>query len=645
MEDDWVGREYLANMMNVERAIRSYVRNVLLLEKAKGAPPPSAPMAGVTRVAPPPIMGLGAELESEEASYKAAYEQAKERYVKACDAYTNVAKLDEAGAQVFNNLFGIDKDVTIQNFETYATKSPLTPGKLTKFFEDKIQNLFVNVAPNDKLKALASWAYDGKFKTTQVSGRGTTQKDIQSPVNSSTLQAVFRLHYIKMNSGDPMYQVDYRPGGDFVKYFVIDASTDKGRFATFSDRDYVVKDFNNLSYGDADKYLLGSIMRTAYDDYIRARYDYQQYTYEPTSYKKTGAPPPKNPSKKQYDPTLFQAKNDTDNPLPWGGGTKYELIWVNWPRDIVNLTGSSFGKASDSDSTSGTGPGERWLGWIFGGEVQGGSVSFDIVIGGTKCESKGLESATDLIRPGTEGLRAYEPAREMLEFSMRLLREFVKQYRTQQSDFDAELSTQPEEVKQMFYRIVDFVDDEYENIVSKGEIAREKFAYIKRAFQTISELKKKIQRGQSSVKPNVKLSDEPPVTVSRTTFINVVNAVERDIGGGKLQVFSGEQKLGLALDILKSDAFENPTEFFNNFAKSINLDTVFAEVQGVFIVNDKKGFCWIPKKDMKSVLRFNSISQAKPKFAFTMYNSAPEVTFDQMCANLGVSPPTAKKRQ
>lgn len=636
-------------MMNVERTIRSYVRNVLLLEKAKRskAPPPPTPMSGVTRVAPAPIMGLGAELESEEASYKAAYEQAKERYVKACDAYTNVAKLDETAARAFNNLLGQDKDATIQNFEVYAAKSPLTPGKLTKFFEDKIVNLFVNVAPNEKLKALASWAHDGNFETTQVSRRGTTQKTIQSPVNNSTLQGVFRLHYIKMNSGDPMYQVDYRQGGDFVKYFIIDAtsSTDPARFDVFSDRDYVVKDFSNLSYEDADKYLLGSVMRTAYDDYVRARYDYQQYTYEPTSYRKTAAPPPKSPSKNQYDPTLFQPKNDTDNPLPWSKGDAYELIWVNWPIGIDKLAGSSFGKASDSDSTSGTGPGERWLGWIFGGEVKGGSVSFDIVIDGMKCESKGLEKASDLIRPGTEGLRAYEPAREMLELSMRLMREFVKQYRAQQTDFDAELKTQPEDVKEMFYRIIDFIDDEYENIVSKGEIAREKFAYIRRAFQAVSDLKKKFQRGQSSVKPDVKLSNEPPVTVSRTTFINVVNTVERDIGGGKLQVFSGEQKLGLALDVLKSDAFENPTEFFNNFAKSINLDTVFEEVDGVFIVNEKKGFCWIPKKDLKSVLRFNSISQAKPKFAFTMFDSAPEVTFDQMCANLGVSPPTAKKRK
>ena len=172
------------------------------------------------------------------------------------------------------------------------------------------------------------------------------------------------------------------------------------------------------------------------------------------------------------------ARSIQNKELPPKGKKSYMSIdslkpckWYEWPA-VVDKSGKSFGtlKTKTSEDIAGTGPGEEWLGFIFGGQVQGGGVSFDIVTpDGRTWEVKGLESQSSLIRPGTEGLKAFDEPKKRLDRIMTQMKNFATIAR--KVDFDqGELSDVDD---QIISSVESFVDDEFEMIV-KGEIPRER---------------------------------------------------------------------------------------------------------------------------------------------------------------------------
>ena len=111
------------------------------------------------------------------------------------------------------------------------------------------------------------------------------------------------------------------------------------------------------------------------------------------------------PDKKDLARKIIDVSEITS--LEWYGWN--DPLWVNAIRKIRLGTI----KDSDADRTAGVGPGEERLARIFGGKVQGGSVSFDVVTGADSFwEVKGLAEPTSTIRPGREGREVWiKPAK------------------------------------------------------------------------------------------------------------------------------------------------------------------------------------------------------------------------------------------
>lgn len=193
-----------------------------------------------------------------------------------------------------------------------------------------------------------------------------------------------------------------------------------------------------------------------------------------------------------------------------------------------------------------------------------------------------------------------------------------------QAEFNEDLASQDSEVKRMFDTIIEFTDRQYVNIVSKGEISKGTFTEIRNILYTVKNLKQKFKSsGKSKIEPKIKFSGmSSEIEVSRPTFIDVVNTVEKE---KKTDILKDEQKLNMALGILRGEAFDDPESFLDKYDDSIKLKSVFEQVDGVFIVNEEKGFYWIPGKSedqLATVLRFNSVSQGKPKFAFLDFGAS-----------------------
>lgn len=289
------------------------------------------------------------------------------------------------------------------------------------------------------------------------------------------------------------------------------------------------------------------------------------------------------------------------------------LRWYSWedPRWSKVVKQIPYG----GNAASGIGPGEGRLAKIFGGKVQGGSVSFDVVTpDGRKWEVKALESASDQIKPGTEGRSALDAPKKKLERIIDQMKKFV-------SVVDKigvqTLATDPDDAKVLAF-IDGFIVDEYA-MFAKGEVSPERFKALRACLKALSLLKKKWSSGgaESKVDTTVSLGDKT-VKVDKPTYIDVAKRVQRSVPG--IDVLTGIEERELALSTLRDSAFEDPRTFLDDWYESVDINRIFEKVDGVFIVNSR-GFNMVPKPLFKKAFRFGNISQGLPKFKFSYYDA------------------------
>lgn len=297
------------------------------------------------------------------------------------------------------------------------------------------------------------------------------------------------------------------------------------------------------------------------------------------------------------------------------------LKWVEWPAAIKKskLAYGSKAAGDGEQADVGTGPGEEWLAYLFGGQVQGGGVSYDVVTpDGNAWEVKQLLTKSETIRPGTEGLKAFEGARERLVTIIKQLKDFVRTARKLKLQQRLDITSQ----KRLSY-IESFVDEQYEMIVDKGEISKERFVDLRSTLITVQNLKQNIdpipdkpQKKKTTVGLNNK-----KIPVDKATFIDVAKRVEKSTG--RDDILNNIEELDIALATLTDDAFSNPKKFFNDWFNSIKIDAVFSQVDGVIIVNPK-GFLIIPRDQLQSSMKFEKVTQGKPRFALTIFGDGPK---------------------
>lgn len=342
-------------------------------------------------------------------------------------------------------------------------------------------------------------------------------------------------------------------------------------------------------------------------DIESAREKYGQFEPAAVGYKKSK----KGDSIKPVDdsqPTKTKAALLAWDPAKFSGS------WTPWPKNIANYSKVGFGKQVKGEETRGeamgTGPGERWLAVIFGGKVMGGSVSYDVEMpDGTKCEAKELESASSLIRPGTEGTAAVDEARVKLNTIMLQMSDFLQSFDAQKSTLIASMTA---EQKQIIKYIKTFLDENYENIVSKGEISRGRIIELSSAMRALKVLID-AHKTSADVKPEITLNKKT-VTVRRPVFIDIAKKVEKE--APEADILSDFETWDIVINSLKDEAFTDFKKFINGWFLLTKASEVFRKVDGVFIVNLQKGFYWVPKNKLNTLFKFEKISQGKPKFSF-----------------------------
>lgn len=346
--------------------------------------------------------------------------------------------------------------------------------------------------------------------------------------------------------------------------------------------------------------------QTLEDELKKAEEEYAEYAPSLRGYVRTrtvgGA---KTLADKEMPPTDKQIYMSIDNVKP--------LTWYVWPKEVAK-SGKSFGsaKTKTGEEISGTGPGEEWLSFIFGGQMQGGGVSFDIVTPDARAwEVKALESASETIRPGTEGLKAFDGPKKRLESIMRQLKNFT--ILSRKADF-----LNPEDLSDEDKRIIDFVttfiEDDYEMIVGKGEISRDRFIAFRGVLKALGQFKRAHAPKNEESDTRVALNDKE-VKVDKPTYIDVAKRVEK--ATGKQDLLSEFEKFDLLTTTMKDVAFDNPTEFFDEWFQSVDVNKVFEQVDGVFIVNPR-GFLMVPRSMFKKAFRFDKVTQGKPRFALAL---------------------------
>lgn len=368
------------------------------------------------------------------------------------------------------------------------------------------------------------------------------------------------------------------------------------------------KKLKSLPQYGYDAKVLHAQRKTLEDDVEKARAAYASYApleagpitrpAGPEEKERTTAPDPNTPS-------YAKVSDIRPNQL-------YEWSDPRWNKALSSL-GSVFSKKRSDDDKAGTGPGETHLATIFGAAVQGGGTSYDLVTDdGRKWEVKALESPSDTIRPGTEGRRAFVQTKRHLDNVMKQMKSFVDAV----NKFDIVKDLEEHELEALSY-VVDFIDNDFEEIVSKGEITFPRRKALRATLKAIKTIKASwtAQGIDDTIDTTVGLAGHN-VRVDRPTYIDVAQRVKKATDVNVLQGLRGKE---LALVVLKDRAFDDPSTFLDEWYESVDVNVVFEQVDGVFIVTPE-GFFLVPRSSFKNAFKFVKVSQGQPRFIYAYFS-------------------------
>lgn len=365
-----------------------------------------------------------------------------------------------------------------------------------------------------------------------------------------------------------------------------------------------------------DVKLLQTKRETLVNALEKARNEYGAYEPSAVGYKLTSTGGSKTPADMQRpDPsTKVFMPIEQVKPLRW-------YAW-NDPRWSKAIKGVAFGssKEKSGEEQSGTGPGEERLARILGGKVQGGAVSFDVVTpDDRRWEVKALESSSTLIRPGTEGRAAFDRPKKQLDSIIKQINNFVIVAKKLGHET---LALDDDDLRVMAYA-ESFVDTEL-SMFAKGEVPPERFKTLRAVLKALSSLKARwlAEGAGKNVNTTVGLADKK-INVDKPTFIDVAKRVQKS--KPDVDVLSSFEERELALATLKNAAFNDPKAFFNEWFESVDINRVFSQVDGVFIVSPT-GFNMVPKPLFRKAFRFRTISQNMPRFKFVYYDGSPSTS-------------------
>lgn len=290
-------------------------------------------------------------------------------------------------------------------------------------------------------------------------------------------------------------------------------------------------------------------------------------------------------------------------------------VYVDQLKENVHYKWSSFDVSDLKYKKDPYGPGEQFLAKIFAGSVQGSKLSFDLYLPHSdgksfgKYEVKEIATDTALVRPGTEGRALGAKMRAGIDVVMTTFKASVDLVRASRRirnsvSKDVELHT-------LYLKIEEFLDSEYDNILLKGEISRDRFADLK----AIIELAQRIVLKSKIKAPNIEVS---------------VNKQIISLTSDQLYKFYVILSSGVGDDTKILDTIDERSFFISTLSHIVSIDAekfikdldvggmpsnLFKNVVGIFIV-DSEGFSYVSKPNFDRRFVYNSISQGVPKYAY-----------------------------
>lgn len=319
----------------------------------------------------------------------------------------------------------------------------------------------------------------------------------------------------------------------------------------------------------------------------------------------------------EYDPSAVDFQYDEEpkaekrpkaepRPIHYDIASVPKLSWVPWPKNMQKLSKKGYGSAATGktgEETTGTGPGEEWLAYLFGGTVAGGSKSYDLIMQNDSetWEVKGFASNKGQVRPGTGGRKAISKARDWLVRVFKQARGFFADCEKYHLFKDPGMSM--DDIKKLKYARW-LLDSEYETAIERGEIPRKRMIKLYTVLKILSDFKKKYgPKTDSTVR--FMLGDKSK-EFSRSDAINIAKYHLQ----GALDNFS---KPEIVAANLKSPAYDDSKKFISDWYSIVNLDSVFSKVEGGIFIVKPDSFYVIPKADISRALKFKGVSQWVPK--------------------------------
>lgn len=268
---------------------------------------------------------------------------------------------------------------------------------------------------------------------------------------------------------------------------------------------------------------------------------------------------------------------------------------------------------------SGVGPGEDRLAEILGGEVQGQSESFDLLIPqgslSGKWEIKAPDNSRE-IRPGTEGITAFGPLNKTLRNALDELGEFL-------SYPGVEALAKESGSSEDFQKLLDFSSKEVTksgktniDLIMSGEITAARFEEIMSMFESTTELVKRMQGDLLNIQVGEKEYQVTPTNMIKISRLLGVDDTEASDGLG------AAAEAAIALSALNSSVFRNPQSLRDQWNDTVSADEVF-DLKGVILVTPD-GFMMIPKPYGNSIV-FSRVTQGKPKFKTPLKGQSGDV--------------------
>lgn len=278
-----------------------------------------------------------------------------------------------------------------------------------------------------------------------------------------------------------------------------------------------------------------------------------------------------------------------------------------WARAIKDVQ-VGFKKTSGGDNAGH--PGEDRLAVIFGAERQGDTVSFDLLDKeGMRWEVKGLEQASSKIRPGIMGATVFAKAASNILAVCRQMQKFVREIK----EIGVDTVCTTDQQKKMVLIIERTMANELPQVASK-EISVERLEKVLLALRATAYLKTAWEKEiDQQMGDKVKLADKD-IDVDRRSYIDIARRLSGKPGSeGLLEAIDARERCLYRL--YDKEAFDSPVDWMDNWAASVDVRKVFADVDGVIIVRPE-GFFKVSRKNFTKVFIFKGSSQDVPRFGF-----------------------------